>query len=238
MSFCHKRNLHYISDEIFALCAFNSPSVPFVSALSLLDNPSGERADAIRRSHVHVIWSLSKDLGSPGVRMVSLVVLEKLCCRNSSLRRFSQGCVVSQANKPLIDGVSFSSFWEISSLTTSYTVTLLTSSELPRLVELNSVRLTRSYEMMTAALDRWGIEYIPVHAGVSLWARITKTTTTWEEEAAKVKILFDEGVAVAGGKPYFSTYGQIGWVRILFAVKEDVMKEAIKRMKRVLKVTV
>lgn len=72
MSFCHKKNLHYISDEIFANCAFNSPSTPFVSVLSLLENQEGGRADTIRSSRVHAIWSLSKDFGSPGVRLVSI----------------------------------------------------------------------------------------------------------------------------------------------------------------------
>jgi len=65
MSFCNKRDLHYISDEVYALCGLNSPSRPFISALSLLDRPE------VKRSHIHVIWSLSKDFGSPGMRMVS-----------------------------------------------------------------------------------------------------------------------------------------------------------------------
>jgi len=77
MSFCYKRDLHYISDEVYALCTFNSPSRPFISALSLLNRPE------VKKSHIHVIWSLSKDFGSPGIRMVSLNSVDLSICFHS-----------------------------------------------------------------------------------------------------------------------------------------------------------
>lgn len=67
--FCQRRNIHFISDEIYALTsctgAYAPNPTPFVSALSL---------DVVRLgydlSRVHTVWSTSKDFGQSGIRMV------------------------------------------------------------------------------------------------------------------------------------------------------------------------
>ena len=69
IKFCDDKKIHFISDEIYAMSSFECPDVPepvpFVSTLSL--DVQGMGYD-LRR--VHTIWSLSKDLGSSGLRMV------------------------------------------------------------------------------------------------------------------------------------------------------------------------
>jgi aspartate/methionine/tyrosine aminotransferase len=69
VKFCQKHNIHYISDEVYALSILANPSeehaTPFVSALSLDLGALG--CDAGR---IHTIWSTSKDFGSSGIRMV------------------------------------------------------------------------------------------------------------------------------------------------------------------------
>ncbi len=74
--FCQDRNIHFISDEVYALSCFDDDDEadtglpPFVSALHLdLDRLGVDRA------RVHVVWSTSKDFGSSGFRMVCLAVL-------------------------------------------------------------------------------------------------------------------------------------------------------------------
>jgi gliotoxin/aspirochlorine biosynthesis aminotransferase len=75
IKFCYQRGIHFISDEVYALSRFDSPDlaepVPFVSALAL-----DVEALGCDLSRVHTIWSISKDLGSSGFRMVSSTV----CC--------------------------------------------------------------------------------------------------------------------------------------------------------------
>ena len=80
LRFCSSRGMHFISDEVYALSSFQSHLnlPPFVSVLSLLsDNPETDiegrhsSAKLINPSHVHVVWSLSKDLGCAGLRLVS-----------------------------------------------------------------------------------------------------------------------------------------------------------------------
>lgn len=71
MKFCSKYNIHFISDEVYALSRFSNPEIkkpqPFVSVLSLPLDDIG-----IDKSLVHAVWSTSKDFGQSGFRMVSL----------------------------------------------------------------------------------------------------------------------------------------------------------------------
>jgi len=69
MKFCHERHIHFISDEVYGMSGFTSEDfpkpTPFVSALSI--DVCGLGYDL---SQVHTIWSISKDFGSSGFRMV------------------------------------------------------------------------------------------------------------------------------------------------------------------------
>ncbi len=70
LQFCQRRNLHFISDEVFALSVFKSAdhlgATPFSSALAL--DPPALGCDPWR---IHIIWSMSKDLGCSGIKIVS-----------------------------------------------------------------------------------------------------------------------------------------------------------------------
>lgn len=70
IKFCNAKNLHLISDEVFALSTFECPELPtaapFVSVLSLDVLELG-----CDPSLVHVIWSPSKILGTSGLKVVS-----------------------------------------------------------------------------------------------------------------------------------------------------------------------
>ena len=72
LHFCQRHNLHFISDEVFALTAFDSADHPtdpgFVSALSI--DPSSLDCDPWR---VHVVWSMSKGFGCCGIKIVSIL---------------------------------------------------------------------------------------------------------------------------------------------------------------------
>ena len=76
LKFCKERGLHYVSDEIYALSVFDSPTTkgnPFVSVLSLMNEARSDselREELMDRSRVHVVWSVSKDFGCSGTRMV------------------------------------------------------------------------------------------------------------------------------------------------------------------------
>lgn len=70
LKFCQKHSLHFISDEIYALSVFTTHELKdprkFVSVLSIDLDRIG-----IDPSYVHMVWSMSKDFGQSGFRMVS-----------------------------------------------------------------------------------------------------------------------------------------------------------------------
>jgi gliotoxin/aspirochlorine biosynthesis aminotransferase len=72
LRFCQEKDIHLISDEIYALSTFEShdhtEATPFRSVLNLDLDLVG--CDSGR---VHVLWSLSKDFGCSGLRLVSTV---------------------------------------------------------------------------------------------------------------------------------------------------------------------
>lgn len=66
LDFCQRLDLHYISDEVYALSAHKpAPEgfVPFVSILEMCE------AEMIKKTHI--IYSISKDFGCSGIRVVS-----------------------------------------------------------------------------------------------------------------------------------------------------------------------
>ncbi len=71
LRFCQEQKIHFISDEVFGLSVFSSPDlpnpVPFTSVMSLDTDKTG-----CELSRVHVIWSMSKDFGSSGLRLVGV----------------------------------------------------------------------------------------------------------------------------------------------------------------------
>ena len=81
--------MHFVSDEVYAASMHQGEGEGFVSALSLLDEDESKKESNVEDSksecrksmggdavldtgRVHVIWSLSKDSGSSGIRMVCL----------------------------------------------------------------------------------------------------------------------------------------------------------------------
>jgi len=73
LKFCNSRGIHLVSDEVFALSTFECPDLPdatpFTSALSL-----DAAALSCDPSRLHVIWSMSKDFGSSGIKLVRVLL--------------------------------------------------------------------------------------------------------------------------------------------------------------------
>ncbi|EMR90484.1 putative 1-aminocyclopropane-1-carboxylate synthase protein [Botrytis cinerea BcDW1] len=207
MDFCHDKGLHYISDEVSALTAFNTDAdTPFTSALSLVNDGKG----GIQRSRVHVVYSASKDLGSPGMRI---------------------GWLISQANSDLLSSVGWKAVWQVSSLSSLYITAVLKCAKLSDLIVLSHKRLRSVYKLLTSRLETWGVEYIPVKAGVVIHLRIAKNAQSWEDEAPVLAKIKEQGVVIGSGRAYGIG---MGWGRMLFSVKEELMMEVLGKLEKVL----
>ncbi|PGH04255.1 hypothetical protein GX51_03600 [Blastomyces parvus] len=213
LKFCQRREIHMISDEVYAMttfsCAEISDPTPFTSVLSL---------DAVAlqcdRSRIHVIWGTSKDFGVSGCRM---------------------GCIVSQDSKESKDRLAVSPKAQVSSPSLLSTTALLSSPTLPLLVALNSARLAESYILITSFFIRHGIDYIPINAGLNIFAKLGPNAKTWKDELDMITTLKGNGVVVSGGGSYHGSHFEKGWVRISFAREEHQLQEALHRIKTALR---
>ena len=243
MAFCQERELYFVVDKVYALSEFGNDEaggVPFVSALvanSLLLNSKSagiESHHILDPSRLLVIYSMSKDFGSSGMRIACtshiVLLLYPLSLHKLALQLIVdrvQGCIISQANPTFLRGVALATYWQTSVLSSLYIRHLLESDELSNVIVRNRQRLAKAYQLLAAVLDRYGVDFIKPTAGVFVFARIAPHATSWEEESEVVRDLQKAGVRVGQGKAYLA---KPGWARITFALPETVLVEALRRL--------
>jgi aspartate/methionine/tyrosine aminotransferase len=238
MEFCQEHSLHLIVDEIYAqtdLTIIPEKAPPFVSALSLTEPLIPEGAIKVDPSRVHVVWSASKLFGMSGFRVVRSNPNANIDPLSSSyLPICMQGCIISQQNAPLLSALSLLTTSHVNNIASLYLTTLLTWSQLPTLLKLNSERLTASYYLLAAFLSKWHIDFVPPSHGLFLWAKLAKGAKCAEDEKTLFEQLALDGVKVGEGRGFKGVKGDYGWARIRFSVSGEVMREALARMDKVL----
>lgn len=136
LDFCERHQIHLISDEIYACSVFDSgeDSVPFTSILSI---PVDRHIDP---SRLHVIYGLSKDFGSAGLRLGAVITRSKsVLAAVDAVTRFSSASAPSLAmgKVMLADREWCHSF-----------------------IDGNKEKLAAAYKHATAGLRDIGVDYI------------------------------------------------------------------------------
>ncbi|KAJ5352360.1 hypothetical protein N7452_001334 [Penicillium brevicompactum] len=213
MKFCHRHGLHLISDEIYALTVWENPRLKeapgFQSILSMTNE------SLMDPSMVHAVWGLSKDFGATGLRI---------------------GCLISQANKPLLDAADGISLYNMpSSLADQVAASLLKDDKfVGNYTMTNRRRLADSYLFATEFLKTHGIPYLESNAALFVWINLGSVfqdgLVTDEEILLKLR---KEKVYIARGRIYASE--EAGWFRMVFAHPKDVLEEGLNRMLRAVK---
>ncbi|KAI9875171.1 MAG: hypothetical protein M1830_008791 [Pleopsidium flavum] len=234
LHFCERENLHFISDEIYAMSTFGPldtksekscngvlsstfQETTFTSVLKINLEELG-----VNPSRVHMLYSLSKDLGSSGLRL---------------------GFLITQHHPALRHSISITTHSTASTLSSLAALSLLTSPSLCSILDQNRLRLRRNAEIVTSFLAANNIEFCPPVAGVYVWARLGATLggeeratlagdQEWEEEDEVRKRCEAVGVLLGPGKGYMAE--EPGWFRVVFAVEEGVLREALSRLARAL----
>ncbi|RYC64399.1 hypothetical protein CHU98_g1800 [Xylaria longipes] len=208
MQFCQCHNLHLISDEVFALsehgCADLRQPRKFTSALAI--DAAAHGCDA---SRVHVIWSMSKDLGATGARL---------------------GCVVTRS-KDVRDSIALVSHISVSSLSILFARALLTSPQLHMIIQLNSSRLATAYERTRVFFEENSIEYLPCEVATFVLARLAPYSQTKEDEKAAVAFYQKAGILFFSAADYCMPPDFKGWMRVSFAVATERLDIAMDRLK-------
>ncbi|KAG6406846.1 hypothetical protein SASPL_134457 [Salvia splendens] len=209
--FSLSHSLHIVSDEIYsATASFPTPS--FIETLSrLLPDPLHPAW-----SRLHVVSSLSKDLGLPGFRI---------------------GAIYSHNAELVAAATKMSSFGLVSSQSQFLLSRILADKPFIRgYARENRRRLGRRRGVMQAGLREAGLHCLRGEAGLFCWVDMRGMmgpAATFEAEAELWrKMVMEFGVNVAPGASCHCS--EPGWFRVCFAnVAEETLREALRRIKAV-----
>ncbi|EFC49199.1 aminocyclopropane carboxylate synthase [Naegleria gruberi] len=202
IDFCKEKNIHYISDELYALSVFD-PNTSFESVSNVMTEDD--------RNHVHVIYSFSKDLCLNGFRMGVLFTM------NTGVKAVFDSC---------------SYFMGVSSGTQHMMANFLKNEEyVENYLNLNKSKLLEQYTMMCDYFKQHDITYVDAKAGLFVWFNLERQMkkyltrkhpeidvslplTEQEEYEVWLDAIDIAAVNVSAGS-FFKTK-QFGWLRICF----------------------
>ncbi|CAN0901393.1 1-aminocyclopropane-1-carboxylate synthase 7 [Linum grandiflorum] len=208
LDFAVEKNIHLVSDEIYSGSTFSPDE--FVSVAEVLKT-RGHVASELER--VHIVYSLSKDLGLPGFRV---------------------GTIYSYNDAVVTTARRMSSFTLISSQTQHLLACMLSNTEFTEnYIRKNRERLRRRYEMIIAGLRRAGIECLEGNAGLFCWMNLgpALVESTRDAELALWKlILKDVRLNISPGSSCHCS--EPGWFRVCFAnMSEETLEIALERLR-------
>ncbi|KAL1537045.1 1-aminocyclopropane-1-carboxylate synthase 3 [Salvia divinorum] len=209
VDFIDAKGIHLISDEIYSGTVFDSPS--FVSIMEVLVNRNYMNTDVWDR--VHIVYSLSKDLGLPGFRV---------------------GAIYSNDDMVVAAATKMSSFGLVSSQTQYLLSAMLSDDKFaPNYVVENQKRLKSRHAMLVRGLKSIGISCLKSNAGLFCWVdmRHLLAANTFEAEIDLwKKIVYEVGLNISPGSSCHCD--EPGWFRVCFAnMSEDTLNQAVQRMK-------
>ncbi|GMI18019.1 hypothetical protein TrLO_g14552 [Triparma laevis f. longispina] len=205
VEWARRKGMHVIVDEIYALSTFSGDK--FTSIIEVLEGNLG--------NNVHVIWALSKDFGSSGLRV---------------------GCLISH-NSEVINGLNnVNVFSSVSNPMQLACAEVLGDEKwVDEYLEESNLRLRRAYEVVTGGLRGLGIPYTEAKAGMFVWLDLSSLLPekSWEGEDALTSLIFEEGgiVLTPGQSQKTSTPG---FYRLCFAYNTmESLKVALARLEYV-----
>ncbi|KAI4315106.1 hypothetical protein L6164_027952 [Bauhinia variegata] len=209
IDFISDKDMHLISDEIYSGTVFSSPG--FVSVMQFLNKNNSLKDEVWDR--VHVVYSLSKDLGLPGFRV---------------------GAIYSNNDTVIDAATKMSSFGLVSSQTQYLLSAMLSDKKFTRnYITRNQKRLKRRHRMLVSGLQKAGISCLDSNAGLFCWVdmrHLLQSNTFEAEMELWKKIVYDVKLNISPGSSCHCT--EPGWFRVCFAnMSEQTLELAMKRLK-------
>lgn len=208
LDFVTRKNIHLVSDEIYSGSVFSPDE--FTSIAEVLESRGYKNAE-----RVHIVYSLSKDLGLPGFRV---------------------GTIYSYNDKVVTTARRMSSFTLISSQTQRFLASMLSNRKFTEnYIKMNRDRLKKRYEMIIEGLRTAGIECLEGNAGLFCWMNLSpllkdKKTKEGEIEIWK-RILKEVKLNISPGSSCHCS--EPGWFRVCFAnMSEKTLHVALDRIRR------
>ncbi|KAF9602570.1 hypothetical protein IFM89_029869 [Coptis chinensis] len=204
--FINEKSIHLVSDEIYAATVFSQPD--FVSISEILE----EEVDC-NKNLVHILYSLSKDMGLPGFRVGIIYSYNKE--------------VVSCARK-------MSSFGLVSTQTQHLIASMLSDNDfVERYIAESAKRLALRHTTITRGLAQFGIGSLKSNAGLFFWMDLRKLMKepTFEEEMKLWRVIINEvKLNVSPGSSFHCS--EPGWFRVCFAnMDNETVEVALRRIR-------
>ncbi|KAL0428812.1 UNVERIFIED_CONTAM: 1-aminocyclopropane-1-carboxylate synthase 1 [Sesamum radiatum] len=205
ITFINHHQIHLVCDEIYAATVFRGPS--FLSVSEIIQEME------CNRDLIHIVYSLSKDMGLPGFRV---------------------GIVYSYNDTVVNLGRKMSSFGLVSSQTQYFLASMLSDEEFMDQFLSESVRrLASRHDSFTKGLEEVGIKCLKSNAGLFCWMdlRYLLKEPTFEGEMGLWKVIIsDVKLNVSPGLSFHCH--EPGWFRVCFANMDDETVEvALRRIR-------
>ncbi|MEM1010409.1 MAG: aminotransferase class I/II-fold pyridoxal phosphate-dependent enzyme, partial [Myxococcota bacterium] len=200
-------SLHVVFDELYAL-SVHDPKASFTSVAEVLQGDLGD--------DVHIVWSMSKDLCSSGMRLGALY---------SQNERLRMACII---NNSMFGWASRVAEWPVISLLSDF-------GWVDSFIAENNRRLREAYERSVEVLEKLNVPYVPASAGFFILADFRRflPEATKEAEHELFLKLWDAKVVVTPSAEFFAS--SYGFFRICFAAaKAEEMEVAWSRIRSVL----
>ncbi|KAF3447484.1 hypothetical protein FNV43_RR12670 [Rhamnella rubrinervis] len=209
IDFIAAKGIHMVCDEIYSGTVFDSSS--FVSITEALTDRKLEYTQVWNR--IHIVYSLSKDLGLPGFRV---------------------GMIYSNNETVVSAAIKMSSFGLVSSQTQYLLSRILSDKKFTsKYLKTNQKRLRKRKELLVSGLKNADIKCLKSNAGLFVWVdmRHLLISDTFEAEKELWKrILFEVGLNVSPGSSCHCS--EPGWFRMCFAnMSVETLKIAMQRIK-------
>lgn len=214
MKLCNKHKVHLLADEIYALSVFDiedPKAVKFQSVLSL------GTSQYISSDYFHLLYGMSKDMASGGLRL---------------------GCLHT-ANEDLMRAMSTISQFHWSGGVNERVATLMLEDEkwMDSFLELSRSRLAERNKIGREMLDDECIKYYQgANAGFFLWIDLRPwlhrssngpANDPFAAEDALTEKLIENKVFITNGREMSAE--EPGWYRLIFSQDERTVKEGIRR---------
>ncbi|NP_001313190.2 1-aminocyclopropane-1-carboxylate synthase [Nicotiana tabacum] len=196
LTFTNQHNIHLVCDEIYAATVFNTPQ--FVSIAEILDDETSH----CNKDLVHIVYSLSKDMGLPGFR-VGIVYSFNDAVVNCARKMSSFGLVSTQTQYLLAEMLSDERF--VSNFLTE-----------------SSKRLAKRHKHFTNGLEEVGIKCLRSNAGLFCWMdlRPLLKESTFDSEMSLWRVIInDVKLNVSPGSSFDCQ--EPGFFRVCFANMDD-----------------
>lgn len=209
INFAIAKQIHIVSDEIYSGTVFDSPE--FISITQALIQTHPQNTEIWTR--IHIVYSLSKDLGLPGFRV---------------------GMIYSYNEAVVAAATKMSSFGLISSQTQYLLSKLLSDKKFTsNYLGENRNRLQKRKAMLLFGLENAGIKCLKSNSGLFCWVDMRHLLISQTFEGEKElwrKILCEIGLNISPGSSCHCS--EPGWFRICFAnMSEETLAVAMKRIK-------